>query len=222
MNNQLTLNIQKTTITKENILEIIDNKIKENAQKADLYMCRLVLFQYFQIKYKNNKNLDYVGYILYGMPTTDPKTKLKKMIYTLDVTDIGTLCNAGVLSEINEIDYNDNFYNLLTEFYSEQQLNDKFTLIANKNTINLSSQITTKQKFECLKNINSNLFRTYERKVLNKDGTVSRRRRFKSDAYFYFRFFRLSDEFLPHEQILWEALKEQFPHRLMIPLVRGR
>ncbi|MBO6272914.1 hypothetical protein J6O48_09085 [bacterium] len=216
MNNQLTSYIHNIQITMDNILEIIDNKIRENAPQADLYMCRIILFQFFQVKYKNLKNIDYVGYILYG------NRKGQQITYSLDVTDIGTLNNAGVLSEVFEIEYNDDYYDLLIDFYSEQQLNQKFRQIIEINNIICSDLNDNYVMFNDIKNYNSDLFRTYQKKVLNKNGTISRARRFNQNAYFHFRFFRLSEEFAPYENILWEALKEQFPHRLMIPLVRGK
>ena len=102
-------------LTSENILDEINKDIESSGLKTDKYVCRLTLYQFFRAKYENNR--DYVGYILYGRKTPDGKNS-----YTLDISNIGTLNTVGILTELDEVPYDDAFFKMLCQFYSEKDL----------------------------------------------------------------------------------------------------
>ena len=107
-------------LSQENIIDEINKDIvrfEENSKglKYDLYMCRFNLFQFFQLKYMDNKNQNYIGYIM------QTANKGKKQ-YTLENTVIGTLRSAGILTEVDDIEINEYFYELINQFYSEREL----------------------------------------------------------------------------------------------------
>lgn len=218
MEQQLSLNIKinevKEEITKDNILDIIDRKIKENAPKADLYMCQVILYQFLKVMYSQNNKHDYVGYIMYGNRQNGVTT------YSLDVTNIGTLKNAGILSEVIDIEYDDSFYELLMTYYSENELKNKFLKILNDNNIKYDSD-NSYHLYKTIKQTNKDLLKTYEDKISNQDGTASKNRRFRKKTYFYFRFFRLSDVMKNNENILWEQLQKKYGWRNEFSLIRG-
>lgn len=206
----MTQNVIHSTDT---IIEEINNDIqkledkknnKNNTKiKYDKFMCRLGLFNFFQIKYMDNRNLDSVGY---------PLSRSKEKTYTLTTAEIATLSAAGILTEIKDnIDYGENYYTLLTQINSEAILNYTFDKVIKENNIPCDTTATLQEKFGTIKNYDINLLKTYEENGKN----------FRKNAYFHFRFFRLSDKYALYEKLLWEALKKEFGWRLQYKMVRS-
>ncbi len=188
-----------------NILQEIENDLRVNFN-GNLATCRLVLFQFFQLKYENGQNFEYVGYLVNRFKKGD------KIVPSIDIPEIGALSNAGILEEVKDVEYNDYFYHLLTQFYSETQLNSIFQTIIKENNILCLNGCNNLATFETIKNFDENLFKTYE----------DNKKSYRKNAYFAFRFFKLSEKYAPYENELWELLKEQYGYRLACPLVRGK
>ena len=187
-----------------NILQEIEKDIRKKFN-GNIAQCRLVLFQFFQLKYENGNNYDYIGYFVNRFK------KDGKTISCLDVSPIATLKDAGILEEVFDIEYDDYFYHLLTQFYSETLLNTMFQTIMKDNNILCLNGCDNHTTFETIKNFDKNLFKTYEKKG-----------NYRKNVYFAFRFFRLSDKYAPYEKELFEELKKQYGYRLNFPLVRGK
>lgn len=200
-----------------NILEEINKDIEKSGIKNDKYVCRLTLYQFFRAKYENNKNRDYVGYILYGRKTPDGKNN-----YTLDISNIGTLNTVGILSEIDNVPVDDDFYELLLQFYSEDDLKIIFNSMILENGILHNENADLRLFFESIKMFNPDLFKTYEdRKFNQKTQEYNKTRNYKDNAYFYFRYFRLSDKYTEYENVLWKALQSEFGWRNKFKMLRG-
>lgn len=204
-------------LSQENIIDEINKDIvrfEENSKglKYDLYMCRFNLFQFFQLKYMDNKNQNYIGYIM------QTANKGKKQ-YTLENTVIGTLRSAGILTEVDDIEINEYFYELINQFYSERELEHILSKIIQELNIECTA-VTNFDKFCTIKDFDKNVFTTYYRTMTQK-GELSKNKKIKDNAYFHFRYFRLSDKYAPFEEILWEGLKKEFGWRLKYELVRN-
>ena len=133
--------------TKENILDEI-NKDLRKAYNGELFKIRLVLFQFFQLKYISKFKPNYIGYILYKN--------------TLDVLEVGTLSNAKIFTEVKDIEVNDYYFELLGQFYSELNLKEKFTSILKSQNIQFPLDSSLYNLFLILKNNNENIFRQRE------------------------------------------------------------
>lgn len=177
--------------TKENILDEINKDLKK-AYNGELFKCRLILFQFFQIK----EQQEYVGYIMHKSKNNEGKYQ-----YTLDISEIGTLNNANILTEVKKINIDDYFFKLLLQFYSEQTLKIKFTSILDSQNIAYEDKNTLYELFLSIKEHNEDIFRNRE--------------------YFSFRFFKLSDKYAPSKNILYEALLPEFSWRLNYKIKRG-
>ena len=133
--------------TKENILDEINEDLRKE-YNGDLYKCRLVLFQFFQLKHLSKFNPDYIGYILYNN--------------IINVLEVGTLSNAKILTEVKDIKITDYFFELLGQFYNEKFLKEKFASILKSQNIQFSLDSSLYDLFKTLKNNNENIFRQRE------------------------------------------------------------
>lgn len=190
-------------LTKENILSEINSDILKKFD-GDIAKCRLILFQFLRTKYSDKQNHGYVGYILFGSKNDKGKTQ-----YTLNTSEVGTLNSAGILQEIKEIDYDDYFLETLKELYPQTLLEAIFKRIVEQNNISCQDK-TIEQMFLTIKNQNIDLLKTY-----NDDN-----RTYRNKIYFPLRFFSLSEKYAPYEDILWQALNEEFSWRLNYSLSR--
>lgn len=214
---------EERELTKENIISEIHNDIeqfeKKDTQKevkSDKYMCRFNLFQFLQLKYLKNKNHAYVGYLMQFFINDNNKKQ-----YSLVNSVIGTLKQAGILSELDEIEIDDDFYELLCQYYSDDYLNQTFLKIISENGIEYDKKISQNYElFNVIKKYDKTIFYTYYRKITKK-GEISKNKFVKENAYFFFRYFCLSDKYLQYENVLWESLKEEFGWRLKYKIVRN-
>ena len=185
---------------KSNILLELEKDVRKN-YNGDFFKCKLILFQYFKLKYLSGKNRNYIGYIV----------NYSKRSSYLQIPEIGALNNAGVLEEVKEIKYDEYFLELLQQFYSEEVLKSILQKIIRENNILCLNNQSNKELFSIIKENNQDLFKTFK----------ADNRTYKENAYFYFRFFKLSDKYSPYESVLWESLKQEFGWRLQYDIVRG-
>lgn len=176
------------------ILQEVEKDIREN-YNGDFFKCKLVLFQFFQLKYLSDRNREYIGYFV------NRSKKDKKLVSSLDIPEVGALNNAGIFKEIKDIKVDDYFLELLQQFFSDKNLIEKFKSILNSKNISYEDNYSLQELFSCLKNNNEDIFRNRE--------------------YFSFRFFKLSDKYAPYESVLWEALQPEFGWRLKYQIRRG-
>ena len=178
----------------KNIIDEINNDLQKE-YNGDLFKCRLVLFQFFQLKQLSRFKPDYIGYTLLK------SVKNSKAQYALDIPEVGALSNAKIFTEVKNVAIDDYYFELLKQFDSELSLKEKFTSILNSLNISYNKESSLYELFQCLKNNNEDIFRQRE--------------------HFAFRFFKLSDKYAPYESTLLEALKEEHGWRQNFKLVRG-
>ena len=213
-------------LTASNIIQEINNdilKVEENTRelKCDIYMCRFNLFQFFQLKYLDGKNRDYIGYIMDSISQKDKDGNITRT-YSMANSYISSLNRAKILEEIKEIKYDDNHFELIKQYYSDEVLKDIFLRIIEKENINIES--SSKNIYEIYKTIKDQkpmIFTTYIKKRL-KNGDYGKKYYINAEnRYFLFRFFKLSKKYQEYEKLLFEELKKEFGWRLNYKIVRN-
>lgn len=214
-------------LTSENIINEINNDIEKFEQngkdcKCDKYACRFNLFQFLQLKYLNDKNNNYVGYIMHYVCQKNDNTGEIRKTYSLDNSVISTLNRANILEEIKDIKYDNYFFELLKQYYSDEMLKEIFLKIIHIENLKINAQNEDLYSlYNAIKDSDENVFKTYYKKTL-KDGSLGKKDYINSEkGYFFFRFFKLSDKYAKYENELWEVLKNEFGWRLNYKIVRN-
>ncbi|MCQ2789096.1 MAG: hypothetical protein MJ229_01835 [bacterium] len=214
-------------------IENFENKT-ENCQ-VDLYMCRFTLFQFFQLKYLENRNREYIGYLMNYVCQENKETGEIKKVYSLDNSYISTLNRANILEEVkqfrydeelntwfeNDIKYDEYFFELINQYYSENDIKRYFLEIIESEKINIETESKSNiELFNVIKENNIKIFYSYYRKI-NKNGSFGKKPMINTkNRHFVFRYFKLSEEYMKYEKELWDALKEEFGWRLKYKISR--